>query len=138
MDVIHLGHLQHPPFGDLEAYKTVIVVRKLYGRRFALRDLQPGFNAEEGQLVSTIIANQRVYDSISDMIMDSWAQRSTSYDIISQKQSDATLGYERVYDVETNEIYRAYNGFTDDYTGDRYQPVTDDMYSLGIDGYIDK
>ena len=97
-----------------------------------------GFNAEEGQLVSTIIANQRVYDSISDMIMDSWAQRSTSYDIISQKQSDATLGYERVYDTETNEIYRAYNGFTDDYTGDRYKAVTDDMYALGIDGYIEK
>lgn len=96
-----------------------------------------GFNAEEGQLVSTIIANQKVYDSISDMIMDSWEQRSNSYDIISQKRSDATLGYERVYDTETGDIYRAYNGFTDDYTGTRYQAVTDDMYTQGIDGYIE-
>ena len=95
-----------------------------------------GFNAEERQLVSTIIANQRVYDSISDMIMDSWEKRSNSYDIISQKQSDATLGYERVYDTETNEIYRATNGFSDyDWNG-RYAPVTDDMYSLPVDGYI--
>ena len=96
-----------------------------------------GFNAEERQLVSTIIANQRVYDSISDMIMDSWEQRSNSYDIISQKQSDATLGYERVYDTETGDIYRAYNGFTDNYTGTRYKAVTDDMYTQGIDGYIE-
>ena len=96
-----------------------------------------GFNAEEGRLVSTIIANQRVYDSISDMIMDSWEQRSNSYDIISQKRSDATLGYERVYDTETGDIYRAYNGFTDDYSGTRYQTVTDDMYTQGIDGYIE-
>ncbi len=95
-----------------------------------------GFNAEERRLVSTIVANQRVYDSISDMIMDSWEQRSNSYDIISQKRSDATLGYERVYDTETNEIYRATNGFSDyDWNG-RYAPVTDDMYTLPVDGYI--
>lgn len=37
------------------------------------------------------------------------ANRQNSYDIISQKQSDATLGYEHVYDTETNEIYKAYN-----------------------------
>ncbi len=97
-----------------------------------------GFNAEENQLVSTIQANQRIYDSISDMIMDSWEQRNASYDIISQKQSDATLGYERVYDTETGEVYRAYNGFTDDYSGNRYQTITDDMYSNPISGYIYK
>ena len=97
-----------------------------------------GFNAEESQLVSTIQANQKVYDSISDMIMDSWEKRNNSYDIISQKQSDATLGYERVYDTQTGEVYKAYNGFTDDYTGDRYQSITDDMYTAPISGYIER
>ena len=97
-----------------------------------------GFNSEEANLVSTIQANQQVYDSISDMIMDSWEKRNNSYDIISQKQSDATLGYERVYDTETGEIYKAYNGFTDDYKGNRYQTVTDDMYTQSISGYIEK
>ena len=71
-------------------------------------------------------------------IMSSWENRNTSQDIISQKQSDATLGYERVYDTDTGEIYKAYNGFTDDYTGDRYQAVTDDMYGKSVDGYIEK
>lgn len=72
-------------------------------------------------------------------IMSSWENRSRSQDIMSQKQSDATLGYERVYDTETNEIYRATNGFTDVYDGKRYQPVTDDnMYAQAISGYIEE
>lgn len=97
-----------------------------------------GFNGQEATLVSTIQANQKVYDSISDGIKDSWEKRSNSYDIISQKQSDATLGYERVYDTETGDVYKAYNGFTDDYSGERYQPISDDMYTKTISGYIEK
>ena len=96
------------------------------------------FNKEESNILTTIQANQKVYDQISDMIMDSWEKRNNSYDIISQKRSDATLGYERVYDTETGEIYKAYNGFTDDYKGERYQSITDDMYTSPIDGYIEK
>ena len=97
-----------------------------------------GFYGEEAQLAATIQANQKIYDQISDMIMDSWEKRNNSYDIISQKQSDATLGYERVYDTETGDVYKAYNGFTDDYKGNRYQAVTDDMYTKTISGYIEK
>ena len=97
-----------------------------------------GFNKEEKQLMATIQANQRIYDQISDMIMDSWNKRNSSYDIISQKRSDATLGYERVYDTQTGDIYKAYNGFTDGYSGNRYQPITDEMYKSPVSGYIEK
>jgi len=97
-----------------------------------------GFNKEQSTQVATVQANAKIYDEISDMIMDSWNKRNNSYDIISQKQSDATLGYERVYDTETGEVYRAYNGFTDDYSGSRYQAITDDMYTSTISGYIEK
>ncbi|MBQ3866156.1 MAG: hypothetical protein II776_04585 [Clostridia bacterium] len=97
-----------------------------------------GYNREEQSTVSAVRANQKIYDEISDMIMDSWAKRSASYDVISQKQSDATLGYERVYDTETGEVYRAYNGFTDEYHGARYQSVTDDMYTAPVAGTIEK
>ena len=96
------------------------------------------FNKEEKSIIDNFKANQQIYNQISDMIMDSWEKRNTSYDIISQKQSDATLGYERVYDTETGEIYRAYNGFTNDYSGSRYQPITDNMYTKSISGYIEK
>ena len=73
-----------------------------------------------------------------DSYMSACENRSKTYDIMSQKQSDATLGYERVYDTKTNEIYKAYNGFTDDYDGKRYQSITDDMYALKTSGYIEK
>ena len=97
-----------------------------------------GFNKEEASILATIQANQKVYDQISDMIMDSWEKRNNSYDIISQKQSDATLGYERVYDTDTGEIYKAYNGFTDGYSGSKYKSITDDMYTAPISGYIER
>lgn len=95
------------------------------------------FHSQEAAMANVVKANAAVYDGMSDMIMDSWEKRSASYDVISQKRSDATLGYERVYDVETGDVYRAYNGFTDEYQGDRYLPVTDDMYTKGIEGYIE-
>ena len=56
---------------------------------------------------------------------------------MSQKQSDATLGYERVYDVETGEVYKAKNGFMDKYDGERYKSITDDMYTKATSGYIE-
>ncbi len=96
------------------------------------------FSKEEAAELATIQANQKIYDSISDMIMDTWNKRSTSYDIISQKQSDATLGYERVYNTDTGEVYKAYNGFTDSYKGEKFKPITDDMYTTKISGYIEK
>ena len=97
-----------------------------------------GFNSEQNTKVISVQANAKIYDEMSDMIMDSWNRRSSSYDIISQKRSDATLGYERVYDTVTGEVYRAYNGFMDSYSGTRYQSVTDDMYTYVISGYIEK
>ena len=70
--------------------------------------------------------------------MSAWENRNKTYDIISQKQSDQILGYERVYNTETNEIYKAYDGFTDDYDGNKYKKVTDDMYTEKTSGYIEK
>lgn len=76
--------------------------------------------------------------SISDGIMDSWEKRNTSQDIISQKQSDATLGLERIYDTEKNEIYMAKNGWSDKNKDDRFQLVTDDsMYLKATSGTIE-
>ena len=91
-------------------------------------------NAQTKQALELNASVQKAFDSY----MSAWESRSTTYDIMSQKQSDATLGYERVYDTETNEIYKAYNGFTDDYDGERYKSITDDMYSQKTSGYIEK
>ena len=97
-----------------------------------------GFNNEQDAVMNNFEQIREIGNQISDGIMDSWNKRNKSLDIISQKQSDATLGYERVYDTETNEIYKAYNGFTDDYDGERYKAITDDMYLQKTSGYIEK
>ena len=96
------------------------------------------FNQQQDAVMKNFQQIRAIGNEISDGIMDSWNKRNTSFDIMSQKQSDATLGYERVYDTETNEIYKAYNGFTDDYDGERYKPITDDMYSKKTSGIIEK
>ena len=97
-----------------------------------------GFNQQQDAVMKNFQQIRAIGNEISDGIMDSWNKRNTSFDIMSQKQSDATLGYERVYDTETNEIYKAYNGFTDEYDGERYKPITDDMYSKKTSGIIEK
>ena len=91
-------------------------------------------NAQTKQALELNAAVQKAFDSY----MSAWENRNKTYDIMSQKQSDATLGYERVYDTETGDIYKAYNGFTDDYDGERYKSVTDNMYAEKTSGYIDK
>ena len=97
-----------------------------------------GFNNQQDAVMKNFQQIRAIGNQISDGIMDSWNKRNKSFDIISQKQSDATLGYERVYDPETGDIYKAYNGFTDEYNGNRYKPITDDMYIKKTSGYIEK
>ena len=107
------------PMGELDKWEGALT-KCLNSIEFSQTFID-GFNREEKSVMDTFKANQKVYDEISDMIMDSWEKRNQSYDIISQKQ-----------------IYKAYNGFTDDYSGDRYQPISDDMYTQGYSGYIEK
>ena len=93
--------------------------------------------SNEGVALSQQISQS--FNETMDGMMSCWENRDKSQDILSQKQSDATLGYERFYDTETGEIYRAAIGFGDSYDGKRYQPVTDDnMYTEAISGYIER
>ena len=77
--------------------------------------------------------------SDSDPILEAFEERSRSDTIIQEKRSDMLEEYDRVYDTETGDIYRAYEGFLDDMGDqDRYVPVTDDQYTEGYVGWIDK
>ena len=91
-------------------------------------------NAQTQKALELNASMQKAFDSY----MSAWENRQISYDIMSQKQSDATLGYERVYNTDTGEIYKAYNGFTDDYQGNKYQSITDNMYTEKTSGYIEE
>ena len=96
------------------------------------------FYNQQDAVMANFQSVRNICNQISDGIMSSWEKRSASYDIMSQKQSDAILGYERVYDTEKGDIYKAYNGFTDDYDGERYKSIKENMYTEAISGYIEK
>ena len=92
--------------------------------------------SQSNRTAATAQSLSRTAAEMSDSIMSSWENRSKSQDIISQKQSDATLGYERIVDTETGDIYKIDNGFTDRYDGTRYKPVTDDQYTDSVEAVI--
>ncbi len=97
---------------------------------------------------SAILAMSRQMQAAYDSYNAAWSARQTSYDIISQKNSDATLGYDRLYDPDTGEIYRAELGFYDSYDINRDQysnsnlqiidGSTESYYLSGVDYYITK
>ena len=89
------------------------------------------------QVMGTSTVIMQTGSEMSDMIMDTWENAGRSSDILSQKQSDATLGYERVYDTESGDYLKAENGFTDWYDGSRYLPADqDDAYLSPVSGTI--
>lgn len=97
-----------------------------------------GYYREQGQVVQNANAIQAICNQTSDIITSGWNERQKTYDILSQKRSDATMGYERVRDTDTGEIYKATVGFSDHDWHGKYEPITDDMYNLPTAGYIEK
>ena len=107
-----------------------------------LRAAQQAAAEETSALLSMSQSMQAAYDAYNS----AWSQRQTSYDVQSQKYSDATLGYERLYDPDTQEVYRAETGFYDsydlhrgEYAHSNLQRVDDstaDYYLRGVDYYI--
>ncbi|VVB76478.1 Uncharacterised protein [Candidatus Tiddalikarchaeum anstoanum] len=69
----------------------------------------------QNQAVSGALRAGRTLSETSDIIMDVWDNRQTTDDILSERWSDTTLGYERVYDPSTGEVYRVENGFYENY-----------------------
>ena len=78
--------------------------------------------------------------SDSDSIISSFNERSEQDTILQEKRSDMLGEYERVYDTETGNIYRAYNGFLEDIGTEqkRYTSITDHQYTEGYVGWIEK
>ena len=92
--------------------------------------------SQSNQSAATSQSLSQAASEMSASIMSSWENRNKSQDIMSQKQSDATLGYERIVDTETGEIYKIDNGFTDWYDGSRYKAISDDQYTDSVEAVI--
>ena len=63
-----------------------------------------------------------------------WHERQRVYDALSQR-SDATLGYDRLYDTVSGEIYRAELGFYDEYNVHRDEYANPNLERVPDDGY---
>lgn len=100
------------------------------------------------EATKTILDNARAMQAACDSYNDAWHSRQPVNDAISQKESDSTLGYDRLYDEDTGEIYRAEIGWYDSYDLHRSEysrpnihKLEDndyDRYSKSVDHYIYK
>ena len=107
-----------------------------------VRQTQQNTANETDAILAAARSMQAAYDSYNA----AWRARQTSYDIIFQKNSDATLGYDRLYDPDTGEVYRADVGFYDyydthrsDYSNSNLQILdnsTQQYYLQPVDYYI--
>lgn len=123
---------QWAPLGQLVNWAPVLAQ---IGQSFTYTDYY--VQEWQGWMNTSLTPSSSVSDT--DPVMEAFEERSKSDTIIQEKRSDMIGEYERVYDNETGNIYRAYNGFMDD-IGDqsRYTPISDSQYADGYVGWIDK
>lgn len=110
-------------FPGLEAELT----KSLSSFKFTQEYIDAGVrqNQEETEAFLRINAEmQAAYDSYNS----AWSSRQTTYDVLSQKNSDANLGYDRLYDSSTGETYRAELGFYDSYDTNREEYSNPNLY----------
>ena len=95
-----------------------------------------------------LLAQGRTMQAAHDAMVDAWYAREKSHDIAFQKWSDSFMGYDRLYDSATGEVYLADVGFYDsydlhrgEYNNANLQLVdsgTEQYYLQGADYYITK
>lgn len=122
------------PYGRLNEYREILMYIMdsiTFSESFIKTAINDSNIAAQGaRTVSDIMGET------SDIIVRGWEARQKTYDISAAKYSDSVLGYERVYNVDTHEVYEADLGFMDAYDGTLYKPATDDMYLERISGHI--
>ena len=124
---------QFCPLGELMNWKSVF---QTMIKSFAYTDY---FYDEILSKTGTSIS--RDAPSNNDVVLEAFEERSESDTIIQEKRSDMIGEYERVYDNDSGQIYRAYNGFYQDIGGEnqsKYTPITDQQYTQGYVGWIEK
>ena len=125
------------PYGMLNEYEDIL--RRIVGSIRYSDEFIDTCSQNQGNILKSASYVNQIMQETSDIITEGWNARQKSYDVISQKYSDATLGYERVRDINDPEkIYRAYNGFMDSEFSEGFELVNDDDYSKEISGYINK
>ncbi len=69
----------------------------------------------QNQAVAGALKAGKILSETSDIIMDVWENKLRAEERMSEKYSDATLGYSRLYNSETDEVYEVTPEFYDYY-----------------------
>ena len=97
--------------------------------QFSSSYVQAGIAQSKENFKGVMKAGQTLRET-SEIITDGWESRNKSDDIISQKRSDAMLGYERLYDPATGDVYQVEGGFYEQYDANRGSYKLDDLRPL--------
>lgn len=125
------------PYGMLNEYEDIL--RRIVGSIQYSDTFIETCSRNQGNIMQSASYVNQIMQDTSNIIVEGWNQRQKSYDAISQKYSDAILGYERVRDIHDPEkIYRAYSGFMDSEYSAGFEYVNDDDYSKVVSGYINQ
>ena len=128
------------PKGELSNWKPVLdkSIASIKTTEAYQKKLNEKIQKQTDALTRASLSSSSVSTSDTmDMMYDSWKKRQESQDYQSQKWSDYTLGYDRVYDTQTGDTYRTSYGFMDNYSGTRYRLAEGTEYLLPIEGTFD-
>ena len=134
------------PVGELQELEPVLM--ECLGS-FAFEDsyVKQAINVSIEQ-TQELQRQMRQMEAAHDALVQAWYDREAAHDIAFQKLSDSILGYDRLYDSATGEIYRADVGFYDtydlhrsEYSNSNLQLIdnsSQNYYLQGVDYYITK
>ncbi len=111
-----------------------ILAKALASFRFQDSYIQQGVEQNRWETEAALQVGRTLSEAY-DSYNQAWHDRQRINDALSQKRSDATLGYDRLYDTGTGEVYRAELGFYDEYDLHREQYGNPNLQLVPEDGY---
>ncbi len=106
---------------DAESYDAMKATLDQSIKSFAISQSYANACTAAGQADSSARSGDlsRTLSETSDIITGGYNERSAVQDRVAQKWSDTTLGYDRVYNPDSDQVYRVPNDFYDQYDVNR-------------------
>ncbi|MBR5998357.1 MAG: hypothetical protein IK027_04550 [Deltaproteobacteria bacterium] len=134
------------PIGEMQELEPILT-KCLSSFNFTQEYVKRAINVSNEER-NALLARGRAMQQAHDDMVNAWRAREKAHDIAFQKWSDAFMGYDRLYDSRTGEVYRAELGFYDTYKLHREEYANSNLqivdsssqqyYLKGVDYYITK
>jgi hypothetical protein len=121
------------PSDEFYLYEDILA-QSLASFQFTESYIQDGVN-QNGWETDAALQIAQTLSEAYDSYNQAWSDRQVVNDVLSQKRSDATLSYDRLYDTETGDLYRAEVGFFDEYDIHREEYANPNLQMVPEDGY---